>query len=115
MLGLAVLCAAAWGATGWEKRVPPAFHARKNPLASDKAAGPAGDRLFSKYCAACHGDSGRGNQKIPAITSAASKRFTDGDLFWVITNGVPGTLMTPWNSLTETQRWQLVRYIRTLK
>jgi hypothetical protein len=36
---------------------------------------------------------------------------TDGEVFWKISTGRPP--MPTWQTLTETQRWELVNYIRT--
>jgi len=38
---------------------------------------------------------------------------TDGELYWWVTNGIPGSAMPAWaNSLTDDQRWQVVAYLR---
>jgi mono/diheme cytochrome c family protein len=37
---------------------------------------------------------------------------TDGELFWKMTTG--RSPMPPWSQLSDTQRWQLVNYIRSL-
>jgi mono/diheme cytochrome c family protein len=38
-----------------------------------------------------------------------------GDLYWIITNGVPGTDMPAYDlALTENERWDLVAYLRQL-
>jgi mono/diheme cytochrome c family protein len=46
-------------------------------------------------------------------SSPAVQRDTDGELFWKITNGRGA--MPAWKQLPETERWQIVNYIRTLK
>ena len=46
-------------------------------------------------------------------SSAAVQSDTDGELFWKITNGRGS--MPAWRQLPETERWQIVNYIRTLK
>lgn len=39
----------------------------------------------------------------------------EGEHFHWISEGIPGTSMPGWRStLSETERWQLVRYIQTL-
>jgi len=35
-------------------------------------------------------------------------------LFWLITNGVARKGMPVWAKLPEAQRWQLIRYIKSL-
>ena len=47
------------------------------------------------------------------METAAAQSDTDGELFWKITNGRGA--MPAWRQLPETERWQIVNYIRTLK
>ncbi|MFQ6114055.1 MAG: ethylbenzene dehydrogenase-related protein [bacterium] len=89
----------------------------------------AGRLLYEKRCAHCHGVEGRGDGPVAPFLDPAPRDFTsaqfkirttprgslptDEDLFKVITNGLPGTAMEGWEILSEEQRWQLVRYIKT--
>lgn len=99
---------------------PASAEALKNPVKGDANATLAGQKLYKQQCAACHGDKGKGDgaasaalSKPPANhTSAAVQKLSDGALFWMITNG--NNPMPTYKSMTETQRWQLVNYIRTL-
>lgn len=96
-----------------------------NPLKGQAAAVAAGKKLYATYCAVCHGNKGKGdgiaaaglNPKPADHTSAKVQSQTDGAIFWKITNGrAPIASMASYKStLTETQRWQLVDFIRTLK
>jgi hypothetical protein len=45
----------------------------------------------------------------PEVQNAAS-----GTLFWLLTNGVARKGMPVWSKLPEAQRWQLVRYLKSL-
>jgi len=36
----------------------------------------------------------------------------DGQLFWIIQNGSPGTAMPAFKGLADEQIWQLIHYIR---
>jgi hypothetical protein len=38
----------------------------------------------------------------------------DGQLFWIIRFGSPGTSMPPHRKFTDEQIWELVSYLRTL-
>lgn len=38
----------------------------------------------------------------------------DGQLFWIIRNGSPGTAMPSFEELTDEQIWQLVLFLREL-
>jgi mono/diheme cytochrome c family protein len=69
----------------------------------------------------CRGPAGKGDgpgaaalEKKPADLAARIRSgATDGELFWKISEG--RSPMISWKgSLSETQRWQLVSYIRTL-
>jgi mono/diheme cytochrome c family protein len=99
---------------------PASADAVKNPLKGDAAATTAGQALYKKQCAMCHGDKGKGDgiaaaslSKPPANhTSAMVQKISDGGLFWMITTG--NNPMPSYKTMTETQRWQLVNYIRTL-
>jgi putative copper resistance protein D len=51
----------------------------------------------------------------PADLSTHVPLHTDGQIFYFITNGFPGTAMPSFaNALTDQQRWDLVNYLRTL-
>ena len=99
---------------------PASADAVKNPLKGDAAATTAGQALYKKQCAMCHGDKGKGDgiaaaslAKAPANhTSAMVQKLSDGALFWMITTG--NNPMPSYKTMTDTQRWQLVNYIRTL-
>ena len=38
----------------------------------------------------------------------------DGQLFWIVRNGSPGTSMPDFRGLSDEQIWQLVLHLRTL-
>ncbi|MFN0104196.1 MAG: PQQ-dependent dehydrogenase, methanol/ethanol family [Bryobacteraceae bacterium] len=85
----------------------------KNPFAGNPDAVAAGQKIYEQTCQACHGGSGRGSERGPALTSG---RFTrgglDGEIFLTIRNGVKGTQMPGFAALKQEQVWQLVSYIR---
>lgn len=112
---LIFLLGAADGA--WLQRVPPADHARQNPFRGPQdaqQASAAGSQLFYNECAKCHGNDGMGKNGRPAVASDRIAHASDGDLFWLMTNGNPWRGMPPWNMLPVKQRWQLVSYLRAL-
>ena len=107
------------GADGaWLDRISTKDHARLNPLLHDpthqQQAVRAGAQLFHTECAKCHGEDGRGLHSRPAVISTRIALASDGDLFWLMQNGVPWKGMPPWMMLPETERWQLVTYLRSL-
>lgn len=84
----------------------------------------AGRVLYEQHCQVCHGPEGRGDgpqaaQLMPRPADLSHfhvDTHTDGDLFWWISNGMPGTAMPPFQyTLSEEERWTLVRYIRSLR
>jgi mono/diheme cytochrome c family protein len=82
-----------------------------------------GKEIYTGYCLTCHGCSGNGLGSYGgtlAVTPANFKQepirsMPDGQWFWHVSEGVPGTVMPTWKtSLTEEQRWNVIRYIRQI-
>jgi cytochrome c oxidase cbb3-type subunit II len=102
----------------------PAEYDKTNPLPTTIETIDAGKRIWTRECAVCHGDAAHGEgiyregiEPVPPDFSAHADYadFTDGDYFWRISEGVPWSAMPTWKVvLNETQRWQLVTYIRTM-
>ena len=105
----------AWPQSEW--KAPAEAKTLKNPVQGDGDA----KKVIATSCAACHGSSGRGDGVASAAlqpkpvdwSSAAVQSDTDGELFWKITNGRGS--MPAWRQLPETERWQIVNYIRSLR
>ena len=71
-----------------------------------------GFMLYAENCAACHAPNGSGTLIAPAIDSAEIRSSTQADLTRIITDGVPGTLMSGWQqTLTPAQIDSLVKLI----
>lgn len=87
---------------------------RRNPLENDPEAVLAGGKLYEMHCAECHGDSADGGKKGPSLRAPEVQQSTPGTLFWLLTNGAVRRGMPVWSKLPEPQRWQLVRYIKSL-
>ena len=94
----------------------------KNPLKGDAAATKKGKKLYTQLCVICHGTKGKGdgvagvalNPKPASFISKAFSSQTDGGLFWKISEG--NAPMAAYKDLiSETERWQLINYLRTLK
>ena len=96
-------------------KAPEKARQRQNPLQADENAVAAGAKLFEQHCAECHGVAGVGGKKGPRLTADEVQQATPGTLFWILTNGVVRRGMPVWSKLPEPQRWQLVRYLQTLK
>lgn len=101
---------------------PASASAVKNPVKPSPAGMTEAEHLFQQNCAICHGKTGASNgpaagslpQKPANFTDAEMmKKATDGELFWKMTNG--RAPMPSWQDrLSETQRWELVNYLREL-
>ncbi|MDQ7065388.1 MAG: c-type cytochrome [candidate division KSB1 bacterium] len=94
----------------------------KNPIPATKDIIQLGKKIYQLQCATCHGTSGKGDgmagkflPKKPAnFLLPEFQKQTDGEIFWKITHG--RTPMPAFKDiLSEEQRWQIVRYLRTLK
>jgi mono/diheme cytochrome c family protein len=118
-----------------EPRVPASkieqAKALKAPFGDAKGASPEvvaeGRKLFeTKACIHCHGATGKGNGAAASKLSNHPPRDftdckwhdkrTDGELYWVLDHGVPGTGMVDQvpHHLSEAQAWKVVAYLRTL-
>jgi len=93
-----------------------------NPLAGNAKAAKAGEYEFRINCALCHGLGAHGGGRGPDLTRAQKKHVhSDEDMFQVISNGIPGTVM-PANGtngqgvgMTDEEIWQIVTYIRSVE
>jgi len=94
--------------------VPPEARQKTNPLAKDPSAPAAGKKLFDQHCTACHGKGGEGTNRAPSMYSDEMRRATQGDIFWILTNGVVRHGMPSWSQLPEPQRWQIAAYLNSL-
>ena len=108
--------------------VPGDIKSRSNPVASSDADIRKGMEHFAKYCAACHGNNGSGEKtpygvglfpKPPDMRAAPTQELTDGELFYIIENGVRFTGMPAFgtgkeDAAGEKTAWQLVLFIRHL-
>ena len=95
-------------------KVPTKAAAKRNPFESDPEAPVAGAKLFARHCAECHGETANGAKKGPSLRAPEVQQATPGTLFWLLTNGVVRKGMPVWSKLPDSQRWQLVTYIKSL-
>lgn len=91
----------------------------------------AGKKVYEKRCWYCHGILGGGDgpasktmfpkprnftrNEYKIRSTAAGSVPTDEDLFRIITSGIEGTAMPFWSTITETERWQVIHYIKTFQ
>ena len=84
-----------------------------NPFGKDKAAAEAGRVQFNSGCAVCHGPTGQGGRGSRLADIERVQKMADARMFEVIKEGVAGTQMPP-SSLSDSQIWQMVSFIRSL-
>jgi cytochrome c oxidase cbb3-type subunit III len=96
--------------------VPEAL-AQRPVLQNNEAQAKASDgkRVFTSICAGCHGLDGRGGVRAPGIAgSARIRRLSDKELADLISNGISGTGMPAFHSLSGADVRAVASYIRTL-
>jgi len=105
--------------------IPSAARNATNPIAASPEALHDAMAHFADHCATCHANDGSGNTaigkglypKAPDMKQAGTQELTDGELFYIIENGVRFTGMPAFGGAgTEHQEdsWKLVRFIRHL-
>ena len=108
---------------GW--MTPSRYKTLLNPVASSPEVVASGRDHFANHCASCHGNDGSGNTemgralypRVPDMRLAATQNLSDGEIFYIIENGVRLTGMPGWSTRTpegETASWHLVHFIRHL-
>ncbi len=109
-------------------KAPDDFYNRKNPFSATNPDPKGSEAIYlgnagSVNCAICHGRKGDGRGDLSKMYDPPPRNFAcaqtvngvpDGQLFWIIRFGSPGTSMPPHASLTDDQVWQLVLHLRTL-
>lgn len=76
----------------------------------------SGRSAFNSDCSGCHGLDGRGSDKAVNIaTTDKVRHFSDAELSAIISNGIPGTGMPAFHTLSEKQIHALVGYVRLLQ
>jgi mono/diheme cytochrome c family protein len=103
--------------------IPPAARQRQNPIPRSPENIRVGLEHWADHCASCHANDGSGDTPVgralypraPDMRAPATQELTDGELFYIIENGVKLTGMPAWGTGTEeseTSSWQLVHFIR---
>jgi mono/diheme cytochrome c family protein len=98
----------------------------KNPVQASAEVLSGATAHFADHCATCHGNDGRGNTlmgrglypKPPDMTEPSTQNLTDGEIYYIIENGIRFTGMPafgeePGND-NDLESWDLVHFIRHL-
>jgi mono/diheme cytochrome c family protein len=108
---------------GW--MTPARYKTLLNPVTASPEAIAEGRDHFADHCASCHANDGSGNTdmgrslypRAPDMRLPRTQDLSDGEIFYIIENGVRLTGMPGWSTSTpegEKASWQLVRFIRHL-
>ena len=94
-----------------------------NPLPPTLQNLRRGERVYDNFCQPCHGFKGMGDGSAVglgrlaapnSLHSAKAKRYSDGEIFHIITEGQNKMPSYAWQ-LTPLNRWAAVHYIRVLQ
>ena len=97
---------------------------QKNRLPDTPETRADGKEAFSHYCVACHGMDGQNtgvpfadhiSPPIPSLASPDVQHYTDGQLKWILDNGIsPSGMPGSKGTLSEEELWSIVAYLRHL-
>ena len=98
----------------------------KNPFPATAEHIEQGKALFhgKGFCGTCHGRDGKGLADVEGLRGKLPRNFTDkawqaaradGEIFWILKNGSPGTDMASFVPmiLTEEEAWHVLLYVRS--
>jgi len=98
-----------------------------NPIADSPEVQREARLHFADHCATCHGNNGSGDTPIgrglypkpPDLRAVETQRLSDGEIFWIIENGVRLTGMPAFGGAGSEHggaegSWKLVHFIRRL-
>src|SRR6266700_5426434 len=106
--------------------IPGGARDAKNPVEVTPEVLAAATAHFADHCASCHGNDGRGATLIgrglypkpPDMAAAATQQLSDGELYYIIENGIRFTGMPAFGEEAgndqDKESWDLVHFIRHL-
>lgn len=91
-----------------------------SPVGFTAGAIARGGRIYAANCVACHGDTGKGDGPAAARLRRGEANLVqhllerrDGDLFWIIGNGIPETPMPGFSGeIAPEAQWMLIQFLR---
>jgi mono/diheme cytochrome c family protein len=96
----------------------------KNPLPATPENWADGKEAFSHYCVACHGMDGQNtgvpfadhvSPPIPSLASDDVQRYSDGQLKWILDNGIrPSGMPGSKGTLSDDELWSIIIFLRRL-
>ena len=105
--------------------MPAEAKSRTNPVGNSPEVLAEGRAHWADHCFSCHSNNGSGDTALgksmyppaPDMRLSATQQLTDGELFYIIQNGIRLTGMPAWGNGTpkdEEDSWKLVHFIRHL-
>lgn len=104
--------------------IPRAAREAANPVLLTPEILMEGQRHFADHCATCHGNDGSGDTEIgrglypkaPDMRQSDTQRMSDGEIYFIIHNGIRLSGMPAWgpDSGEDRDSWALVHFIRHL-
>jgi mono/diheme cytochrome c family protein len=103
--------------------IPASARDARNPVPASPGVLAQGLAHFADHCASCHANDGSGRTPIgqnlypraPDLRRSETQNLTDGELFYIIENGVRFTGMPAWGGPGSAEEsWHLVHFIRHL-
>jgi mono/diheme cytochrome c family protein len=103
--------------------IPASERDAKNPLAPTPEVLSEARAHFADHCATCHGNDGNGKTDIgqnlypksPDLRKPKTQNLTDGEIYYIIHNGIRLTGMPAWGRPgKDDDSWKLVLFIRHL-
>ena len=104
--------------------IPREVKIQKNPYTGTLEMLTDTRRHFADHCAICHGNNGSGNTtigrnlypKASDMRLSATQNLTDGEIYYIIHNGIRLTGMPAWGEAhgSDEDSWKLVLFIRHL-
>jgi mono/diheme cytochrome c family protein len=95
-----------------------------NPLPATEENIADGRDHFGHHCGICHGLDGQSSgvpfadkmsPPVPDLTSKDVQDYADGQLKWIVDNGINPSGMPAWkNTLSDEEMWKVVHFIRHL-
>lgn len=97
---------------------------QRSPLPGTRQDWEEGREAFSHYCVACHGTDAQNagvpfvdhiSPPIPSLASADVQSYSDGQLKWILDNGIrPSGMPGSKGTLSDEELWSIVVFLRNL-
>jgi len=105
--------------------IPASERSTRNPLAVTDEVLTSARHHFADHCASCHANDGSGDTPVgrnlypraPDMRRAATQHLSDGEIFYIIRNGIRLSGMPAWGdgpAGKDRESWGLVHFIRHL-